>query len=397
MTYTRVEAKIRCGGLLCAATTIRRSRSDPTPDTRTPLDLDLPRAEETFTNMCKVFPDATPKLYENSNSATENYLNGSNKVFSQDRSEDALEGQMMDLSKVPIDSFSERFTTIFNNMWHSTHSAQYAPTLAPQFQVRAIQWANYANGVIGDNTSNLVATANVSQNFPGYIAKPIWVSFLLITSTIVQICAIIRLFLKYHCFAPEILGYVSSMTRNNELTPLPAGGSTLDGVERSRIFWNYKVKLINVQPEDEVGRIVLVAIDEQGEERGVKPGRGRLYEWWVQWFSAWKYSFRNDFHSIASKQEDPPPTRILLRGREKKTQLCEWLYPILVLKLQRHRLLLYTIGPTRLLLTNYQVLYTFVYDSGDTYSLKRLSLLLSLAIQPDTRDLNEIPNFLPFL
>lgn len=68
------------------------------------------------------------------------------------------------------------------------------------------------------------------------------------------------------------------MTRNNELTPLPAGGSTLDGVERSRIFWNYKVKLINVQPEDEVGRIVLVAIDEQGEERGVKPGRGRLYE-----------------------------------------------------------------------------------------------------------------------
>jgi hypothetical protein len=278
VTYTRVEAKIKCDGLLCAATTVRRSKSDRTPDTRTPLDQDLPRAVETFTNMVKVFPDTTPKLYENSNSATEAYLNGSTMVFSQDNSLDAQEGQMMDLSKTPADVFSQRFTTIFNTMWHSTHSAQYRPTLAPQFQVGAIQGPNYANGPLGDNSSNLVTTANVTHRFTGYVANPMWVSFLLITSIVLQICAAVGMFLKYHCSAPDILGYVSSMMRNNEFTPMPAGGSALDGVDRSRLLRNYRVKLVDVRPEADVGRIALISTDDSLGEVGTRLDRRRVYE-----------------------------------------------------------------------------------------------------------------------
>ena len=57
--------------------------------------------------------------------------------------------------------------------------------------------------------------------------------------------------------APDVLGYVSTMTRDNEYVRVPEGGSTLDGMQRARYLARMKVQLANVRPEDEAGLIAL--------------------------------------------------------------------------------------------------------------------------------------------
>ena len=46
--------------------------------------------------------------------------------------------------------------------------------------------------------------------------------------------------------APDIFGFVSSLTRDNPHFPVPFDGSTLDSVSRSRAFRDFKVKIGDV-------------------------------------------------------------------------------------------------------------------------------------------------------
>ena len=86
--------------------------------------------------------------------------------------------------------------------------------------------------------------------------------------------AIFGHFISSRIIGPDILGYVSSVSRNNPYIPLPKGGSALDGVERAKLIGHVKVKLQDVNAGDEVGHIALSSVEKCD---GVPLRKGRRY------------------------------------------------------------------------------------------------------------------------
>jgi hypothetical protein len=76
---------------------------------------------------------------------------------------------------------------------------------------------------------------------------------------------------------PDILGYVSSLTRDSPYVKVAEGGSALDGADRARLLRGLRVQLRDAMDgTGEVGRLVFGSVEET--EEGVKrPVVGRKY------------------------------------------------------------------------------------------------------------------------
>ncbi len=97
-------------------------------------------------------------------------------------------------------------------------------------------------------------------------------SLLLAAATIVFLTGATALALKGRTLAPEMFGFVASMTYENPFMKIPAGGGTFDAMERARLLKDVEVQIGDVNGDEDVGHIALAA--------GVplrKLERGRLY------------------------------------------------------------------------------------------------------------------------
>ena len=108
-----------------------------------------------------------------------------------------------------------------------------------------------------------------------YICNSIWAVILLAASSALLLCGLAGAFVKHLTRGPNILGYVSSITRDNPYVDIPSRGCTLDGLERARLLKGLKVKLKDVAPDDEVGHIAFGC--GGAFETGELMKRGRLY------------------------------------------------------------------------------------------------------------------------
>jgi hypothetical protein len=106
----------------------------------------------------------------------------------------------------------------------------------------------------------------------------------IITATgLLQICALTGIFLRAMTRAPDILGYVSSLTRDNPHIPLSAGaegsGTTLSGLDRARLLRDMRVQIADVEGDKDVERIALVGVGVDLDRVGPKRLRkGRRYQ-----------------------------------------------------------------------------------------------------------------------
>ena len=95
---------------------------------------------------------------------------------------------------------------------------------------------------------------------PRYHLNVAWVIADLMSNTILLAAAIVSFWLRKHTLAPDIFGYVSSLTRDNPTIPLPAGGTTLSGLDRARLLKNVRVCIADVG-SDGLGRVTLLQAD----------------------------------------------------------------------------------------------------------------------------------------
>lgn len=87
----------------------------------------------------------------------------------------------------------------------------------------------------------------------------------LVCSCIGLLAGTLAVIIKYRTLVPDILGSVSTLTRDNPHTPVPYGGSTLDDVEFARHVMNMPVRFVDVQPDSPVDKIALstmVTVDD---------------------------------------------------------------------------------------------------------------------------------------
>jgi hypothetical protein len=106
-----------------------------------------------------------------------------------------------------------------------------------------------------------LATAKGAPYNPQYVLSIPWITIDIITCSILFAAAMISFWLRMQTVAPDIFGYVSSMTRDNPHMRLPDGGSTMSGSERARALKNVRVKVADLNGGQGVGRIGLAAED----------------------------------------------------------------------------------------------------------------------------------------
>ena len=161
--------------------------------------------------------------------------------------------------------FASRLTPILNTVWQSS--------IAPGSSASGA-FANFSS--IPSQTT--VATLTSIQPQAKYAVNR-WHAALLITiSFLLLVCALASMVLAKTTRAPDVLGYVSTMTRDNEFAGVPEGGTTLDGAQRTRLLARLKVQLGDVRPEEEVGWIALRGMrGDGGDGVGDGLGKNRLY------------------------------------------------------------------------------------------------------------------------
>jgi hypothetical protein len=145
-------------------------------------------------------------------------------------------------------TFSRRLTAAFNTMWQATMD----PTNTTRSAVTNVPELDRTGQLpVGINATRAVATKTEEV----YRADRGWCAALLLCASFLELLAVAGLVLRTIIRAPEVLGYISSLTRDNPFFPSCASGSALEGAERAQLLRDVKVHLADVTPESEAGYI----------------------------------------------------------------------------------------------------------------------------------------------
>lgn len=175
-----------------------------------------------------------------------------------------------------LTAFSRRLTTVFNTIWQAAFHPHDTNKLNLDGSVNeTISSGEFLliseQGIVTNATRATAKTTRVV-----YKASVPWTAILFATTLTLQIMAILGLLLKIAVRGPDLLGFASSMTRDNALMPSLRGGSALGGPERARLLRDVRVQLVDVQPGEVVGYVALRTVSDgrEGEEEGGEPEEG---------------------------------------------------------------------------------------------------------------------------
>ncbi|PGG99830.1 hypothetical protein GX51_06122 [Blastomyces parvus] len=197
---------------------------------------------------------------------TERWMNDTSLLFRGGRID-------MDLWKLDPKTLSARLEVALNSFWQASFATMYRGTALPKDPA-----AYEAMGNCTANTDPLYCFVPVEASGVRYVGEVYkcdraWFAVFLIISLVLQLLALASVVLKRITLAPDILGFVSSYTRDNPHTPVTAG-SFQDGLVRTRQLKDIKVMLGDVRSAEQVGHISFVA---EGDMPIGRLKKGRKY------------------------------------------------------------------------------------------------------------------------
>lgn len=289
-----VEALVHCDGDQCEAARLRVSQTDKRPTALTGLEH-----SETTENFVQEFPTAIK--FNDGSSPTERFMaNTSVFPFIQKAGRSMAQATYVNLSIVPPEVFSKRFSLVLNTYYQLTTQSSgyfggltsnlsaYGPDTLPVTDMNAYLPANLSATkhtyydwapTFYQRVSSLespfmgaTTTADVTRTHQIFVCNFAWFTLLVVASGIILITGAVAVVLKRKTLGPEMFGFVSSLTYENPWVKIPSGGTMLDGMERARLLKDVEVCIGDVRGDDDVGHIAVAA--------GVplrKLERGRLY------------------------------------------------------------------------------------------------------------------------
>lgn len=177
-------------------------------------------------------------------------------------------GGFADLSQVPAASLSRNFEMLYNTFWQSTYGAQY---LFGNLSTNMSLYDNISSGYPSFDFNTTAATV-VSVGGEQYNCNVTFASILLVISALLLLASIATFVLLFCTLAPDILGFVSSCTRDNPFASVDQA-SHLDGLERTRDLTEMYVTIGDVHGEQEIGHIAFAA-----KAKAQQLHKGRLYD-----------------------------------------------------------------------------------------------------------------------
>lgn len=156
-------------------------------------------------------------------------------------------------------NFAKRFQSLINTGWQLGFQTP-ATAQKPSENKTALILSNDSllskqNSSVSYQTSATNATTIKKHDV--FATNMVWLTVTMIVSLILLICGFVSMGLKYGTNSPDILGYVSSMTRDNPNFEQIPDGDRLDGLERARVLRHMKVQIVDARPWDADGHITL--------------------------------------------------------------------------------------------------------------------------------------------
>ena len=255
LTRSSVESNITCDGSSCKATHIRRSIFDLRPPGYTAL------LHSVVGNNFKVdWPTAAGSHHEGTSTSTEYFLSDPTLR----NLPDMMSGEGVNLVGIPAEVFSERFAILLNTYYQCGLVPWLRTGNLPVTQTGLNGLNSSLNDETGAFNPTIVSTIYISHV---YIYNRTWAAISFATSAVLILCGLCGAILRFRTRGPQILGYVSTMTRDNPYLKLPQGGCTLDGLDRTRLLKDVKVMLQDVAPYEDVGHIALSYADTSNSKR----------------------------------------------------------------------------------------------------------------------------------
>jgi hypothetical protein len=294
LAQNHVEALVECSGEQCITKKIRRSLTDTRPSAFTALEHSTIQY-----NFIRELPIAV--LYQVGSSPTERFLgNTSAFPFVQRAGHLDYDVAYTNLSVVTPEVFSQRLSLVLNTYYQLTtqptgyfgglsrNLSLYGPDTLPVTDINMYLPSNFSatensfndwyatfEMVVQSSESPFIgatSTAYTTITVEIYLCNVPWLVLLMTSSLIIFSIGAMGLALKHKTLAPELFGFVTSMTYENPWVNIPRGGTMLDATERAKLLKDVEVYIGDVRGNDEVGHIALAA--------GVplrKLERGRMY------------------------------------------------------------------------------------------------------------------------
>lgn len=245
-----LETEIRCGPTpLATSCSARRQRRVNRPDKASRLPAHMLSSPVGLQNGLRLWREAAGPTKQDTASPTDNYIVGELTPYSGQTLRTWSSG-----SPPNVTNFSKRLTTAFNTFWEATLFPFSHTTVSFNTPTQFSQMSEIVpNGQPFLNSTQ----GTMTTKHDVYCASRTWTYLLLVATLILEILAIVGFILRFFIHGPDVLGFVSSMTRDNPYTPLHRGGSGLNGPDRARRLRHLRVQLADLQPQNDIGYIGL--------------------------------------------------------------------------------------------------------------------------------------------
>lgn len=291
VTQHFVEADIRCVFGSCRAERVRVSTTDHRHPNITTFDWWGTSALDMISVLSSSYTSTV-------SSSSDLFMNDSNSSPTKPAFQTPLES-MVNISLADPQIFADRATMLLNtalqifmapsgftgDLPKSDMSVYGLPHIPADGIIVTAEAINHDSSVPSDigmlvQTSNRMApfvaantTAKVTTFKEVYKPDRAWVAVLILSSTVLLITGVSGMFLGSRTRAPDVFDPLMGLTYNNPHLNIPGHASTLSGSERARLLSGVTVRLGDVRPCDEVGKISL------GQNADVQQlSKGRLYE-----------------------------------------------------------------------------------------------------------------------
>ncbi|KAK8216122.1 hypothetical protein IWZ01DRAFT_524968 [Phyllosticta capitalensis] len=175
-------------------------------------------------------------------------------------------GALPDYSKVAMPVFSARLSMLINTFWYltlnTTHFVGIDHSGPSNKDTDFMKWDNTTGDWITPDT-------------PVYHVQRRWMMLYVIATAILSGGALLTIILQWLTRAPDILCSVSTLMRDSPyVAAVPPGGSGLESGERARLLRDVWVRIQDVQPGKDVGKIAF----SDNRELGARLKWNRFYE-----------------------------------------------------------------------------------------------------------------------
>ncbi|KAK5100265.1 hypothetical protein LTR70_001747 [Exophiala xenobiotica] len=169
-------------------------------------------------------------------------------------------GETVSYNNVTGKQFAKRLQSLVNTGWQLSFQNQFTAQTPPDNKTALALSTNTSTtspsaGGVGYTTTATTGTTISREDI--FIANKSWITVTVVVAFVLLFCGIASMIFKYGTRSPDILGFVSSMTRDNpDFEDFP-GGDKLDGLQRARVLRHVRVQIADVRPWDEDGHVTL--------------------------------------------------------------------------------------------------------------------------------------------